>query len=1047
VLLAGEGTYLSAYCIHSKRLLGTIRIFDSQAVHGIVVNDAITPAVVVYGGRLFRTIFVDHEGNGEIDLIPGPLHDVGDWILDATVTPTLNNSTRHYASIITAHNALYLAKLGDCRAPGANSQPSGTIECLVSRSNCILYSAHISWLSPSQCLIASGTAFGDIIVWSAFLSDIKGSITPQTQTHYTFSAHEGSIFGVQISPLLNLPGREKQSRVLASCSDDRNIKIWDISALPTESTTLVQMQRATGFEAVDRESQVAPPCLAKVMGHISRIWHVRFVTESSRGLRKTQSFGEDASIITWRVNPIAGQFGFTLDKLDVTVAHAGKNLWAVANDASGRLATGGADGAIALYSDVAGIESPVILPDIRINGSGSTDNIRAYGFIGTDCLMATTDHGGIVQIDFHQDQHQQKTTIIADPIKGLRGFSIVTVLPGVAFIAGADGNVYAYVHGSTTVHHTASGNGKPAGLFAYRFSDHEIALVRTTVGSSIAKYMLMEVDRGSSKLRATLEIELGLPPSFIVTSFASQMLCLRTHAILGSRTGSLAMYDLSQDDGLTSITYTRIYDLVHGKETITRLHTVVDRSPERGSWLLSTGRDGTFAIHGILFRNESPELELVHQLSLPFGPNIEGMSLFPKSSLYTWGFKSKHFIVYDIVNQREVMSVECGGAHRNWAFQPSEAGGMFIWTKASKVYRRIQSEMPYELLNAGGHGREIKAVAISPTEGQMIATGAEDTDIKLHRLEVGNFKCLQTLRKHNTGIQCLQWSADGRYLFSSGGFEEFFVWRISLGIPYLGLGIVCESGHPQSGTSDLRITGFDVRERMSDVDGVSGRHFTIIMTYSDSTTRLWSYGNDTWELLGSGDYLTACLTHAIWTHEADRQFITAATDGHLVQWRIGQTETTLWWADRHKVHQSATHAVTTRKLSDGSTIVVSGGDDNAIGITRIDCRSQNAAMKTLLLPRAHVAAVTGVVLVPVQADTYWLLSAGIDQRIKLWEVEIQSTQPGVDGIEVKPLQNVFTAVADVSSLDLCKLEDGSTGVLVSGVGMDMWRLPTLSKKS
>jgi hypothetical protein len=104
-------------------------------------------------------------------------------------------------------------------------------------------------------------------------------------------------------------------------------------------------------------------------------------------------------------------------------------------------------------------------------------------------------------------------------------------------------------------------------------------------------------------------------------------------------------------------------------------------------------------------------------------------------------------------------------------------------------------------------------------------------------------------------------------------------------------------------------------------------------------------------------------------------------------------------------------------------------------------------MKTLLLPRAHVAAVTGVVLVPVQADTYWLLSAGIDQRIKLWEVEIQSTQPGVDGIEVKPLQNVFTAVADVSSLDLCKLEDGSTGVLVSGVGMDMWRLPTLSKKS
>jgi WD40 repeat protein len=219
------------------------------------------------------------------------------------------------------------------------------------------------------------------------------------------------------------------------------------------------------------------------------------------------------------------------------------------------------------------------------------------------------------------------------------------------------------------------------------------------------------------------------------------------------------------------------------------------------------------------------------------------------------------------------------------------------------------------------------------------------------------------------------------------------------------------------------------------------------MTYSNSTTKLWSYGNDTWELLASGDYLTACLTHSIWTPGADHNFITAATDGHLAQWRIGQTETALWWADRHKVHQSAIHGVTTRKLSDGSTIVVSGGDDNAIGISRIDSGSQDAAMKTLLIPRAHAAAVTGVVLVPLDDDRYWLVSAGIDQRIKLWHAKIDSTRSGVDGIEVKPLQNVFTAVADVSSLDLCKLEDGSTGVLVSGVGMDMWRLPTLSKKS
>jgi len=87
-----------------------------------------------------------------------------------------------------------------------------------------------------------------------------------------------------------------------------------------------------------------------------------------------------------------------------------------------------------------------------------------------------------------------------------------------------------------------------------------------------------------------------------------------------------------------------------------------------------------------------------------------------------------------------------------------------------------QNGANHAVIRSGGHGREIKAVAVSPQGGsrsrQLIATGAEDTDIKIFQYAEKDFACRRTIRKHTTGIQHLQWSHDGEYLFSSGGCEE-----------------------------------------------------------------------------------------------------------------------------------------------------------------------------------------------------------------------------------------------------------------------------------
>ena len=1048
ITFVGEGNYLCAYDA-DQRLLARKLVFEDQAIHGIVLDPKPGSPVFVYGGSLLRTLFVKGSEDGDLTITIGTLHDLGDWILNAAFAPALGDYPRRWASIVTAHNALHVARLDDYPAATSESPPTASIECQASRSNCIFYTAHISWLSSSQCLIASGTAFGDILVWSAFTSNEDDRTSVRTQTHYTFSAHEGSIFGVQISPPVTLPGSNRETRitrVLASCSDDRNIKLWDISDLTTESPTLLEKQRATGFANSDRKLDVAPPCLARVMGHVSRIWQVRFGTEDAPEVRHIQSFGEDASVITWTLHRTTSQtiLPYALKKLDTIVAHSGKNIWAVAKDDDDDLATGGADGAIASYSNVRGIDHPLQVTASSTEPSEMGDNLRAYYSISTNTLFATTHHGGIFQLRLDPDSGEQKMTIIGNPINSFRSFSMVAGLPGVCFVAGANGDVYAYVQGGSEVHLVVSSNGKPAGLFTYRHSESEAALLITTVGASGAKLLLMDIEPGGQEAGTALEVVLHLPPSFIVTSLSLLKSGSTLSAILGSRTGSLAVYDVLRTTGPDPIYPFQIHNLVHGKEAVTQLHTTAQDDFAGTFWLWSTGRDGTFAVHRLSFQNAGLEVSLVHQLCLPFGPNIESLDLSEDGALWTWGFRSKDFVIYDVVAQREVMAVDCGGAHRNWDFRPSEFGGTFVWTKASKVYRRTQTELPYTLLNAGGHGREIKATAISSTEPQIIATGAEDTDIKLHRLEDGKFRCLQTLRMHNTGIQCLRWSADGQYLFSSGGFEEFFVWKVSTGIPYIDVGVFCESKHPRSGTSDLRIMGFDLQETAEDDNEVDIRRFTICMAYSDSTTKLWSSRSNTWELLASGDYLTACLTDIIRINDSEVEFFTVSTDGHIASWRMDHVEKKVSWGDRHQVHQSAIHAATTRKLIDGSTILVSGGDDNAIAITRID---DGRFAKTLLIPRAHAAAITGLVVVVINADSYWLVSTSIDQRLKLWEVHIDTNRDGVEGVEVKLLQNVFTAVADVASLDLCTLEDGSMGVLVCGVGMDVWRLPPLEKNT
>ncbi|CAK1354461.1 unnamed protein product [Cercospora beticola] len=1050
VVLAGSGSCLLAYDTADQTLLKSISIFEGQAIHGIVTPDnGNDDLVIVWGGQLLRALRLHSDQDGsQLDYEAGPIARVDDWILDAMISPLDANRV----AIVTAHNALSIASTHP-------QSLSLDIREAVPGSNCILYCAQVTWLSPSSCLITSGTAFGDIIVWSCQLAEHEAQLEAAHQVHYSFPAHDGSVFGVQILPSGSTNVKGEPQRILASCSDDRTIRLWDVSDLSIRIETNDTDLRETGFGSVQSTSAIKPACLASAMGHISRIWHVRFVGAGSTV--RLLSFGEDATCITWSLTRSEGSIA--LRQIKVEKAHNGKNIWAVAirrcsksNDditQTEDVLTGGADGSISIRNVEFNAHGNIL--DSKEHQSTKTAvRYRSYGFVAPRNVIAITDNGEVVSLKLDTTRRTMHSDQVGSPASQLRGYSIMAAIHGVAFFAGR-GEVYYHLAGTSRYQTLVDVGEKVAGLFAHhgnvthlsRETTAGCTLLVTTVRSRSAYWYNCQ-----TKDNCTLEImsswALALPEGFVVTSFAEFTQDDDEFVTLGSRSGCIAVYDLRpRDEESGPISNVGHFPTVHGVEAVTSLRYFM-------GMLLSTGRDGTFAAHKLDISgpqshssaDQSMSLITVHQLALPLGPNVEDFSVVHSNSIWVWGFRGKHFVVFDVTTQQEIMVVECGGAHRNFAFDPDTYGGTFIWTKTSEIYFQSQNRLASSSLHAGGHGREIKASAVSPVDPELVATGAEDTDIKLQLHVNGTWRCLHTLQKHITGIQHLQWSSEGDYLFSSGGVEEFYVWKVTHNLPLVRIGVVCESAHPQCNLSDLRIMNFEAKARDSG--------YEITMVYSNSNLQKWHYWNKSWTLLGSGDYLTSCLTqclrmnavslnpeNASTIHQARSCLFTASTDGHLVQWnRDHSGQRDLTWQTRHKVHQSAVLSLIPVDLSSGAgdnLLLISGGDDNALGLTRITFNSQSSkpTMATLLVPRAHAAAITALAVVRNVGDKIWLLSASIDQRIKLWKVVIKDGS-GVDGIEITLAKNVHSAVADASSMELV----GQNRVLICGVGMDMWKI-------
>ncbi|KAF7548278.1 hypothetical protein G7046_g8736 [Stylonectria norvegica] len=985
-----------------------------------------------------------------------------DWIYDGALSPFDNTK----AVLATAHNEVVQVEYDEV---------SGTLrldKVVVSPSRPMLYTANLTWLARDTVLVAGGTVFGDILVWKCHLA--RG--VPELLAELV--GHEGSIFGVHLSDELTL-GDGSTVRLLASCSDDRTVRIWDVTeGREGESAKReVGAPRETGFgtRATEKEGAVAV-----VMGHASRIWGVKFAVPEGgvlgAGGMSVYSFGEDATTQRWQLDidtslkdgseAVTTKTSWSLTHQETLSLHDGKHLWShalLSRDGQLLIATGGADGKISLITEPSSRGSSNSFPNTPHRAHGLTtlslddilttlpaplaattrrETFNRLDFITPDQILATTTLGRLLLGTFSPELEVRELEIDSGVAEDWEPCYVLRKIGhGKALLGATTGSLYHYSN-EKGISRVCTLPGKIVDITCLTGSDDsDDGSVDVLVNvHGVSNPHCLTLDNRTGAIQKKTDIR-GIDSRFVPVSAAKVRGDLLA---IGSRHGWLSILRRTDDE------YRPV--LNSAPRTGNAITAIVALPARQGSaatapYFLTTSRDGKYRIFEIEDDGKDIHLHLRHETSPPFGPMIEGAWFTEDVSpeLIIYGFRSKHLVIWNETRQEELAAVDCGGAHRAFALTRDTANSKtlrFAFTKASKLSVYSKHGAAHRPLKRGIHGREIRSLS---TNSRYVATGAEDTSIRIWEyqkkqgpVKERELRCLASMNMHIAGIQHIQWLGE-EYLFSSAGNEEFLVWRVRrLDASYGGLAVMCEAVFDdKSVDKDLRIMDFDVY-RIG-----NGGNILVTMALSNSALKTYRYTpGHGFQLLAQMSYTGACLTQVrhLGVDENGASVLTASTDGHLATWEVdlnldGITSHTL--VQVAPVHQSCIKSLDLRPTSDGYQ-VLTGGDDNALGVTAITPLPENEGDDAItrrytvssrgIVRKAHAAAINGVVLVQRREQTLGV-SVSNDQRVKVWEI-------GSD--KVRLLEDAYSGVADAG--DVGVLGGDGCKVIVGGVGVEVWSL-------
>jgi WD40 repeat protein len=1114
----------------------------------------------------------------------GPAISANDRILDASFIFSASLSEAQ-ACLVTAHNAVLVLQFPllaySLRRDTNLLRRNTKIRCITASENPLIYSARVRPSPSDSFQVVAGPVFGDILVWSAQLDQNPSGIINAT---HVGSGHTGATFGVdQLDEWLASCSDDRTVRlgmlaVNAPIQLDNGSKVlgerwshtsrvWGVKfiRLATDVLGLVSI----GEDAFCKVQQISKEGLIELVDdryHAGKnIWSF---ADFELGVHQFITGGADGAIVA----------------RDVLMRNSSRstnsqNAFQSLPKAAGSPFDHWQSDFISLFSE---IDNRAVL---KTGSNAKHSSIKQYLFTSPSYLLALTDSGYLISIargkraslDNNQNSRDERSTApekmsisskwsVKRKCEDLFGERPVlsNCEDRLVFVGNVNGALFVcFPTEDETVGTLVTQVDMPISWLA-------IAAVRHAIGShreccvvvycskrkeakivfvvlplaaeemAVAEPSEEPAQQPTSRFQIPLDTpfdtevkNLDLPEGFEPTR--ARVLSITKVLVLGSRRSGIAIYRpfLDGTDGDRVISYDNPLHVpnVHGTDAVTSINSMpfrYDSTHCRKEPFLTTGRNGTYAVHKVSVESSRLTAKILDISTSPFISSVEGSyyaitqefissSSHPypaipfesgqwefetsgsikRGDLILYGFDSKKFVVWNESRRSLIFSIDCGGRSRPWAYNiyalTTELEdvnypryGPFAWTKVGLLNIVSIGQPDHCTIQQGGHGREIKALSVFPLpyedlshgihSGILVATGAEDTTIRFFavgpRTETharNKLILIRTGKKHNTGIQHLSFSSCGRYLFSSGGCEELYAWRIRHHVPDVNLGVLLDYTFPKEApNSDLRITDFEVQSYHSGT-------FLVSAVYSNSMVKVFHFKPrisdpaQRCELRQRFFYRTNCLTQ-IHDH-AETGTLTASTDGFLAFWPIGahaldspgHYQDYLGGSARgldnpiysQPLHENSIQAMRTVDLPSriGSVheqLVITGGDDSSLGLTLIRVSTIDAIHRSfakpqfgpLLIKAAHAAAVTAICLLSMSTANSRIengkliyapihirfLSAGNDQRVKLWQAtytprngdEYQTSMGGdkMAALEVELLASTDTNVADVAAMEL-----------------------------
>lgn len=192
---------------------------------------------------------------------------------------------------------------------------------------------------------------------------------------------------------------------------------------------------------------------------------------------------------------------------------------------------------------------------------------------------------------------------------------------------------------------------------------------------------------------------------------------------------------------------------------------------------------------------------------------------------------------------------------------------------------------------------------------------------------------------------------------------------------------------------------------------------------------------------------------------SSRSILTAGTDGHAVIWPSSfepnqfseaTSAFTPSWQYPTKIHQNSSKTMIRHTLENGSTLIVSGGDDGSLAFLLaqpyLSMSGKPYACPPTLVCCAHASAVTACTILSHESRIF-VVTSGNDEWVRVWEVcprlaETDLSRGSEDVLSIKRVNRLKTHVADVSSMAVLRtnVTKSEAKVLICGVGMEVIRV-------